>query len=109
MNRIDKLACNHVDLVVAGECHKRTGRGDADPLKNVNVIAVCFEHRAVQCIACIAHFPGVVVNEHDLVALQHKHLGQLHSGEAGAYYEYRHCVKNFIVSLHSIGASMALQ
>ena len=38
----------------------------------------------------MAHFFGVIVDEHDFVALQHKHLGQLHAGEPGAYYEYSH-------------------
>ena len=44
----------------------------------------------VERIACMAHFLGVIVNEHDFVALLHKHLCQLHAGESGAYYEYGH-------------------
>ena len=63
---------------------------DAGLFEDVNAVAVGLNHRAVKRIACMAHFFGVIVDEHDFVALQHKHLGQLHAGEPGAYYEYSH-------------------
>ena len=90
IGRIDDLACDHVDFVVSGEGHEGIGRGDAGLFEDVNAVAVGLNHRAVKRIACMAHFFGVIVDEHDFVALQHKHLGQLHAGEPGAYYEYSH-------------------